>query len=206
MHRRHRAGPSNSVCVPAPYHLLEYIKHEKKHLLYSGAQPILYPIYPIINSWKISFVQTVPNKPDKRHRDRQTHVSTIATICYIGDDGPDIYFIECREKFFPNVFFAKPARMTNLHVSTITFIQALGILVLAKILFGGFRGGWGSGRYYWKQRMRDKWNNMTPEQRDKFKQEWQKRCGHWGYKSWYDTASSHQPESSSESRVQSSEL
>jgi Ca2+/H+ antiporter, TMEM165/GDT1 family len=92
------------------------------------------------------------------------------------------------------------------HVSTITFIQALGILVLAKILFGGFRGGWGSRRYYWKQRMRDKWNNMTPEERDKFKQEWQKRCGHWGYKSWYDTTSSHQPEASSESRVQSSEL
>jgi Ca2+/H+ antiporter, TMEM165/GDT1 family len=90
------------------------------------------------------------------------------------------------------------------HVSTITFIQALGILVLAKILFGGFRGGWGSRRYYWKQRMRDKWNSMTPEQRDKFKQEWQKRCGHWGYKSWYDDAAS--PESSSESKVQSQEM
>ena len=89
------------------------------------------------------------------------------------------------------------------HVSTITFIQALGILVLAKILFGGFRGGWGSRRYYWKQRMRDKWNNMTPEEREKFKQEWQKRCGHWGYKSWYDNAEQSQP--SSESRVQSQE-
>ena len=89
------------------------------------------------------------------------------------------------------------------HVSTITFIQALGILVLAKILFGGFRGGWGSRRYYWKQRMRDKWNNLTPEQREKFKQEWQKRCGHWGYKSWYDNAASQ--ESSSE-KVQSQEM
>src|SRR5215470_1076458 len=89
------------------------------------------------------------------------------------------------------------------HVSTISFIQALGILVLAKILFGGFRGGWGSRRYYWKQRMRDKWNNMTPEERDKFKQEWQKRCGHWGYKSWYDNAS--QESQGSESRVQSQE-
>ena len=33
------------------------------------------------------------------------------------------------------------AQVTN--VSTITFLQALGILVLSKILFGGFRGGWG---------------------------------------------------------------
>src|SRR5262245_2583224 len=92
------------------------------------------------------------------------------------------------------------------HVSTITFIQALGILVLAKILFGGFRGGWGSRGYYWRRRMRDKWNNMTPEEREKFKQEWQKRCGHWGYKSWYDSGPSQESQASSESRVQSSEL
>ena len=74
------------------------------------------------------------------------------------------------------------AAVTNVH--TITFVQALGILVLSKILFGAFRGGWGPRRYYWKQRMAEKWNNMTPEERDKFKQEWQKRCGSWGYKSW----------------------
>ena len=71
-----------------------------------------------------------------------------------------------------------------LSISTITFWQALGILVLSKILFSGFRGGWGPRRYYWKQRMQQKWANMTPEEREKFKQEWQKRCGHWGYRSW----------------------
>jgi len=67
------------------------------------------------------------------------------------------------------------AQVTNVH--TITFLQALGILVLSKILFGGFRGAWGGRRYYWKQRMMNKWSNMTPEEREKFKQEWQKRCG-----------------------------
>jgi hypothetical protein len=70
-----------------------------------------------------------------------------------------------------------------LNVSTITFAQALGILVLSKILFGGFRGGWGPRRYYWKQRMMQKWDNMTPEEREKFKYEWQSRCGGWRYKS-----------------------
>src|SRR5436190_7653596 len=74
------------------------------------------------------------------------------------------------------------AQVTN--VSTITFLQALGILVLSKILFGGFRGGWGPRRYYWKRRMMQKWNNMTPEEREKFKTEWQTRCGGWGYKNW----------------------
>jgi len=79
------------------------------------------------------------------------------------------------------------ATVTNVH--TITFVQALGILVLSKILFGGFRGGWGPRRYYWKQRMAQKWNNMTPEEREKFKQEWQRRCGGWGYKNWESGAS-----------------
>ncbi len=85
------------------------------------------------------------------------------------------------------------ATVTNVH--TITFVQALGILVLSKILFGGFRGGWGPRRYYWKQRMAQKWNNMTPEEREKFKQEWQKRCGGWGYKNWESGASSQGSES-----------
>ena len=90
------------------------------------------------------------------------------------------------------------------HVSTITFVQALGLLVLAKILFGGFRGGWGPRRPYWKQRMKEKWNNMTPEDREKFKQEWQKRCGGWGYRSWSQNVSSEETNSTqqnTESRI-----
>ncbi|MDP9230941.1 MAG: hypothetical protein M3O67_09765 [Bacteroidota bacterium] len=68
-----------------------------------------------------------------------------------------------------------------LHISTITFVQALGILVLSKILFGGFRGGgWHHRRQYWKQNMEAKMANMTPEEREKFKQEWKNRCSHWG--------------------------
>ncbi|MFI5156752.1 MAG: hypothetical protein ACHQEM_11225 [Chitinophagales bacterium] len=62
------------------------------------------------------------------------------------------------------------------HVSTVNFWQALGILVLAKILFGGFRGGhW--GRHRWNKQMQQKWMNMTPEEREKFKAEWRTRCG-----------------------------
>lgn len=66
-----------------------------------------------------------------------------------------------------------------LGVKSITFIQALGILLLSKILFGGFGGKrWGGGRGpEWKYKMREKWNNMTPEEREKFKAEWKNRCG-----------------------------
>jgi hypothetical protein len=67
-----------------------------------------------------------------------------------------------------------------LNISTITFGQALGILILSKILFGGWRGGWGGGRHHWKNRMQQKWSSMTPAEREKFKEQWQKRCGPWG--------------------------
>jgi Ca2+/H+ antiporter, TMEM165/GDT1 family len=66
-----------------------------------------------------------------------------------------------------------------LKISTITFWQALGILVLSKILFGGFRGGWRGNRHRWGHGMREKWAAMTPEERVKFKEQWQKRCGPW---------------------------
>jgi hypothetical protein len=66
-----------------------------------------------------------------------------------------------------------------IHVGTITFWQAVGILLLSKILFGGLPGGWGR-RQHWKGRMAEKWQNMTPEQREKFQQQWKERCGHWG--------------------------
>lgn len=59
---------------------------------------------------------------------------------------------------------------------TITFWQALGILILSKLLFGGFRGRPGYGGH-WRRRMRDRWHQMTPEEREKFRQGMAERCG-----------------------------
>lgn len=60
----------------------------------------------------------------------------------------------------------------------ITFWQGLGLLVLSKILFGGFHRHSGH-RDQWKQRMRsrmrDRWESMTPEDREKFRKGM--RCG-----------------------------
>jgi len=67
-------------------------------------------------------------------------------------------------------------------VKTISFWQALGILVLSKILFGGFggRGRW-RGSPAWREKMKQRWDKMTPEEREKFKAEWKNRCGgRWG--------------------------
>jgi hypothetical protein len=61
------------------------------------------------------------------------------------------------------------------HLPLITFWQALGLLILAKILFSGFRGG-PKGRWK-KDSLREGWAKMTPEQQEKFRQEWGRRCG-----------------------------
>src|SRR5436309_1648185 len=54
---------------------------------------------------------------------------------------------------------------------SITFVQAIGLLVLSKILFGGFRGAPGMGGP-WRHRMRERWARMTPEERDRFQHGW----------------------------------
>lgn len=51
---------------------------------------------------------------------------------------------------------------------TITFWQALGLFLLAKILFGGFHRHGGGPR--WKARMRERMEQMTPEERARFRE------------------------------------
>ena len=85
----------------------------------------------------------------------------------------------------------------------LTYWKAMGLLILCKILFGGFpgrRGGHGGGpwghqarmrrewwknlseeeRESWKTRRhdwREKWGHMDEAQRAKFKEHWKQRCG-----------------------------
>jgi Ca2+/H+ antiporter, TMEM165/GDT1 family len=64
-----------------------------------------------------------------------------------------------------------------LGVKAITFIQALGILLLSKILFGGFHGGFRGRKEQWRIKMQEKMNGMTQEEKEKFKAELRNRCG-----------------------------
>ncbi|MGH9679648.1 MAG: hypothetical protein ACRD4Y_06830 [Candidatus Acidiferrales bacterium] len=58
---------------------------------------------------------------------------------------------------------------------TITFWQAVGLLVLGRLLFGGFRPG--RGGFSWRRRMMERWEQMTPEEREKFREGMRNRCG-----------------------------
>ena len=61
----------------------------------------------------------------------------------------------------------------------ISFWQGLGLLVLCRILFGGF-GGHGHNRGGWKRRRDERWERMTPEEREKFRKSFRSRCGDFG--------------------------
>jgi hypothetical protein len=50
---------------------------------------------------------------------------------------------------------------------TIGYWQAWGIIILSKILFGGFSGRSGHGGR-WKHRLRERLEGMTPEERERF--------------------------------------
>jgi hypothetical protein len=59
----------------------------------------------------------------------------------------------------------------------ITFWQALGILALSRILFGG-SGFHGSGRSRMRHRMAGRCESMTPEEKKRFRQRMRER---WGF-------------------------
>lgn len=59
-------------------------------------------------------------------------------------------------------------------VAHIGYWQALGVLLLSRILFGGLRGGCGS---HWRER-RERWANMTPEEREALKGRFGHRWAH----------------------------
>ena len=53
-------------------------------------------------------------------------------------------------------------------LTTITFLQALGLVILSKIVFGGFHRH-GGGRRGWRRHMEERWATMTTEERERFR-------------------------------------
>lgn len=66
-------------------------------------------------------------------------------------------------------------------VKAVTFWQAMGLLVLSRILLGGFKAGGPAGRPNFGgpggPPWREKWRQMSEEERAKFKHEWRRRGG-----------------------------
>ena len=70
-------------------------------------------------------------------------------------------------------------------IRAITFWEAIGILALSRILFGGFGFHGGGSRSAMRRRIADRmadrvaerWDHMTPEERERFRQRLRERCG-----------------------------
>jgi hypothetical protein len=59
----------------------------------------------------------------------------------------------------------------------ITGVQALGLLALCRILFGGSGFMHGGRRSRMRDRLRERWEHMTPEERERLRQGLRERCG-----------------------------
>ncbi|WP_052732535.1 hypothetical protein [Hymenobacter terrenus] len=66
------------------------------------------------------------------------------------------------------------------HLPQIGLGQTLGLLILSRILLGSFRGGrpggWARRRKAWQQRMAGRMEHLSPEAREKFRQQMKSRC------------------------------
>ena len=74
------------------------------------------------------------------------------------------------------------------HLPAISLAQTFGLLLLSRILFGfkpgGRSGAWARKRREWQQRMAGRVEHLSPEAREKFRQQMQSRCGMagWGHR------------------------
>ncbi|MCF3652419.1 hypothetical protein [Synoicihabitans lomoniglobus] len=68
-------------------------------------------------------------------------------------------------------------------VSPITYWQALGLLVLCKILFGGWPGGrcrhHDCGPRARREKLAQDWSSMDPAKRDQLRAKMKRWCGDW---------------------------
>ena len=92
-------------------------------------------------------------------RNPVTKVLRVTTFSVLLIAGVSLVVMELWNALLPGLFGWQP----------ISYVQAMGILVLSRILFGGFRGG-GGPAWRWRRRMLERWHRMTPEERQTFRQ------------------------------------
>ena len=82
-------------------------------------------------------------------------------------------------KFYPAPQREGGAGATIFGLRPIGFWQALGLLVLSKILFGGFHRHEGKDMH-WRRRMLERWEQMTSGERERFRSDIRRGCSSAG--------------------------
>lgn len=102
-------------------------------------------------------------KPHPHSRHRRHFLIPLAILAFVGILGFAVYLL------WNHVL----VQVTG--VQNVSYWQALGLFVLAKILFGGWPGVRG-----WRERiMAKRWASMDPEQREHFREEMRRRFSGW---------------------------
>ena len=55
------------------------------------------------------------------------------------------------------------------HLPEITFWQTIGLMILSRLILGGFGGHHGRHHAHCRSYMNEKWETMTPEEREQFR-------------------------------------
>lgn len=63
----------------------------------------------------------------------------------------------------------------------ISYTQAVGLLIISRMLIGGFGFRWAnSGKQkFWRERVKMKMRNMSEEEREEFKRRLSQKCKEW---------------------------
>lgn len=62
-----------------------------------------------------------------------------------------------------------------IHAGRLSYWQGVGLLVLCRVLFGSFGAGRGGRPWHQAWQGREKWQQMSEEERRQFRQQWQAR-------------------------------
>jgi len=100
-------------------------------------------------------------------RKRSLRMLTIAFLALLGAGVFGLLVKSLWNWLMPMLFSARP----------ITYWQAWGVLILSRILLGSFHGGGARHDRRWRARVIDRWEQMTPEERAKFRERLRQRWG-----------------------------
>lgn len=107
---------------------------------------------------------------------------------------PFMIFVAAAFGFFTMLLWNNLCPML-FHLPIINFWQALGLLILTRLLFGGMGHHAVGHAFNWRKNIRDKWEKMSPDDRERFCQHVHRRHPHFGFDRYNE-----RPESSGEEK------
>ena len=125
----------------------------------------------------ITLVERTNNKNNKTYKTMKTRIFGHIVLVLLAVTGFSIVTMLLWNALLPSIF----------GIVSINFWQALGLLALTRVMFGGMAGMMGHFKHHPHNPIHEKWTKMTPEQRKRFIERRKHFCfGHPFDKSGFD--------------------